>query len=50
MSTTPSKSTNDEFISSTIGVHIASFNEKYVDRKTVTFYTIEVVNHYSKTN
>lgn len=44
------KDLNDEFICSTIGVRISEFSEKYIERKTVTFYKVDVINHYSKTN
>ena len=50
MSKLPPMDLNDEFICSTIGVRISEFSEKYIDRKTVTFYKVDVINHYSKTN
>ena len=40
---------SDEFtISSTISLLIPSFSEKYIEKKTVTFYNIDVVNNYSR--
>ena len=41
---------SEEFVTSTISVAIPEFNEQYVNGKTVTFYSINVTNHYSKTN
>lgn len=33
---------DDEYISSTISVFIPDFSERYVEGKTVTFYTVNV--------
>ena len=44
------KQESEEFVTSTISVAIPEFNEQYVNGKTVTFYSINVTNHYSKTN
>ena len=44
------KQESEEFVASTISVAIPEFNEQYVNGKTVTFYSINVTNHYSKTN
>lgn len=41
---------DNDFINSTIGVTVPEFLEKYIDKKTITFYKIEVTNHFSKTN
>ena len=37
-----------QFITSTIMVDIPEFTEKYIDGKTVTFYTINVNDNFSK--
>lgn len=37
-----------DFITSTISVYIPDFSERYVEGKTVTFYTVNVVDNYSK--
>lgn len=39
---------DDMVISSTLTVSIPTFSEKYLDKKNVTFFNIEVYNNYSK--
>ena len=38
----------DDYVASTIEIKINEFGEKYVDRKTVTLYKIEIYDNYSK--
>ena len=38
----------DQMITSTIMTDVPEFIEKYVDSKTVTFYTINVYDNFSK--
>lgn len=38
----------ENFIASTITISILNFSEKYIDSKTVTFFIVEVYNHFSK--
>ena len=47
MSNTPIE---EDFVTSTISVSVPEFNEQYVNGKTVTFYTINIINHFSKHN
>ena len=47
MSNTPIE---EDFVTSTISVSVPEFNEQYVNGKTVTFYTINIINHFSKQN
>ena len=35
----------DSNLTAIIGITIKSFNEKYIDKKTVTFYEIEITSH-----
>ena len=44
----PSTQNIDTNLTAIIGISIKSFNEKYIDKKTVTFYDIEVTNHLTK--
>ncbi|MCQ2816925.1 MAG: hypothetical protein MJ252_06645 [archaeon] len=39
---------SDEPITSIITATIPEFNEKYVESKVVTFYTVNVINHFSR--
>lgn len=41
---------NQEFITSIIGVSIPEFSERYIEKKIVTFYKINVNNYFSKTD
>ncbi len=43
-----SNNKKEEIISTTLTVSIPTFSEKYVDKKNVTFYNIEVYNNFSK--
>lgn len=44
------KSNDSDYVSSTITVEVPEFKEKYVENKAVTFYTLDITNHYSNTN
>ena len=38
----------DSNLTAIIGITIKSFNEKYIDKKTVTFYEVEVTSHITQ--
>jgi len=38
----------DSNLTAIIGITIKSFNEKYIDKKTVTFYDIEITSHITQ--
>ena len=44
----PSQEQMDSNLTAIIGIIIKSFNEKYIDKKTVTFYEIEVTSHITQ--
>ena len=44
----PTQGLEDSNLTAIIGVTIKNFNEKYIDKKTVTFYEIEVTSHITQ--
>lgn len=41
---------NEDYISSAISATIPEYNEKQIHNKTVTFYSVHIFNHFSKTS